>query len=184
MKREIVKLALYAAVVFAVTAIHHPAFLGGVLAVALLLAGRDAGRVAARALRAIVVFNTVVTVSYAVLALARHEFSLGYVALINSRVFILTFLTFLAARRINLLRACAFSRTLSYLVTLALGSLVTFRRMLGDFRQAMVSRSVRRPRLADLYRHAAAAAGFFYLKALDDASAVTDGMRSRGFFHD
>lgn len=184
MKREAAKLALYAGTVFAVTAIHHPAFLGGVMAAALILAGRDAGRVAVRALRAMVVFNTVVTVSYAVLALARSEFSLGYVVLINSRVFILTFLTFLAARRVNLMRAFAFSRTLTYLATLALGQLVAFRRLLADFRQAMVSRSVRRPRLADLYRHAAAAAGFFYLKALDDASAVTDGMRSRGFFRD
>jgi cobalt/nickel transport system permease protein len=184
MKREAVKLALYAAAIVAVTAIHHPAFLGSVLAAALLLAGRDAGRVAGRSLRAIAVFNAVVTVSYAVIALRRHEFSLGYVALINSRVFILTFLTFLAARRIRLLRACAFSPTLSYLVTLALGQTMTFRRLLGDFRQAMTSRALRRPRLADFYRHAAASAGYFYLRALDDASAVTDVMRSRGFFHD
>jgi cobalt/nickel transport system permease protein len=93
-------------------------------------------------------------------------------------------MTFLAARRINILRAVSFSKTASYVLTLALGQLATFRRMLGDFRMAITSRTIRRATLKDLYRHAASSSTFFFSRALNDAGEITDGMKSRGFFND
>jgi len=184
MTRDGTAVLVYAAAVVAATTIHHVVFLGLVFAVASVIAGRDWGRVAGGALKAILFFNSVVTVSYTIVSVVQDGFSLEYVVLVNIRVFVLTFLTFLAARRINILRAVSFSRTLSYVITLALGQLVTFRRMLVDFRMAMASRSIRRPAMKDMYRHAASSASFFFLKALNDSTEITDGMKSRGFFDD
>jgi len=184
MTRDTGAILVYVAAVVVATTIHHPVFLVAVLLAASLIAGKDWGRVAGKAIRAIAVFNSVVTVSYALVSAARGEFSIEYLVLVNTRVFVLTFLTFLAARRINLLRTVSFSRTLSYVITLAIGQMATFRRLLGDFRMAMASRSIRRPAMRDMYRHAASSASFFFLKALSDSADITDGMKSRGFFDD
>lgn len=184
MTQDAIAFAVYAAAVVAATLIHDTAVLAVLLAAASIAAGRDFGRTASRALRAILVFNALVTVSYTIVSLIRGGFSPGYLLLVNVRVFLIAFLTALAARRINMLRVFSFSRTLSYVVTLALGQMATFRRIFGDFRMAMESRTLRRAKLRDLYRHAASSASFFYAKAMNDASEITDGMKSRGFFDD
>ncbi len=184
MTRDVAAFALYGAAVLVVTLIHHTLLLGVILVAASIIAGKDWGRVASKTLRVMVVFNSVVTVSYTAVSVVRGDFSPGYLLLVNLRVFVLTFLTALAARRINIFRVFSFSRTLSYVITLTLGQLVTFRRMLEDFRMAMTSRTIRRATMRDMYRHAASSASFFFLKAINDASEITDGMKSRGFFDD
>lgn len=184
MTRDVVSFAVYAAALVAATLVHDVAILVSMLAAASILAGRDWVRVASRALRAILVFNALVTVSYTIVSLVRGDFSPGYLVLVNVRVFFLTFLTALAARRINFMRVFSFSRSLSYVITLAVGQIVTFRRLLDDMKMAMASRSVRRAGLRDMYRHAASSASFFFLRAMNDASEITDGMKSRGFFDD
>jgi len=182
--RDVVAFFIYGAAVLAVTMIHQAAILGVILGVASIVAGREWGRVASKAIRGMLVFNSVVSVSYTAVSVVRGDFSPGYLLLINLRVFTLTFFTALAARRINVLRVVSFSRTLSYVVTLTLGQLVTFRRMIGDFRMAMTSRTIGRATLRDMYRHAASSASFFFLKAMNNVSEITDGMKSRGFFDD
>lgn len=184
MTRDVALFVLYAAAVVAATLVHDVAILLSMLAAASILAGRDWVRVASRAFRAILVFNALVTVSYTIVSLVRGDFSPGYLVLVNVRVFFLTLLTALAARRINFMRVFSFSRSLTYVITLAVGQIVTFRRLLDDMRMAMTSRSVGRAGLRDMYRYAAASASFFFLRAINDASEITDGMKSRGFFDD
>lgn len=184
MNRDIFAFAAYAVAVVSATLVHHTAVLISMLAAASLIAGREWKRTALKALRAIVVFNALVTVSYTALSLLRGGFSFEYLVLINVRVFLLTFLTALAARRINFLSVFSCSRALSYVITLALGQIVTFQRMLEDMKLAMASRTVRRVGLRDMYRHASSSASFFFLRAMNDTSEITDGMKSRGFFDD
>jgi cobalt/nickel transport system permease protein len=184
MTRDRAALFVYLAAVVAATTIHRFVFLGALFAAASAAAGRDWGGVALRTLKAILLFNTVVTASYAAASAVRGGLSLEYLALVNARVFVLTFMTFLAARRVNVLRAVSFSRTLSYVITLAFGQMATFRRMLGDFRMAMTSRTIRRLTMRDMYRHSASSAAFLFLRALNDSAEITDGMKSRGFFDD
>ncbi len=184
MNKDLGAVLVYCGAVLGATTVHYPAFLAVVFAAASLIAGRSWGRLALRSIRAIAIFNSIVTVSYVALASARGNSWLEYILLVNMRVFVLTFMTFLASRRINILRAVSFSKTLSYVIALALGQLVTYRRMLGDFRMAMASRTIHRPRMKDSYRHAASSAAFFFSKALNDAGEITDGMKSRGFFID
>jgi cobalt/nickel transport system permease protein len=182
--RDRAALLAYLAAVVLVTTVHDPRLLAAGIVVAGIVAWHDCLRVAKRAGLAILLFNTVVTVSYVILSAVRGELSLRFVLLVNLRVFLLTYMTFLLHRRINPFRALAFSKTLLYLIVLAYGQIVTFQRLLADSRLALRSRSLARPRLRDLYRHGAATAVCFLGKSLGAATEITQAMSARGFFHD
>ncbi|UCH83551.1 MAG: ABC transporter permease [Candidatus Latescibacterota bacterium] len=184
MMKDTSALVVYAAAVIAITLVHHTGLLAAALAVAVVIAGQRAARLARKAFFAIVVFNLVVTVSYVVVSLVRDELSLHFVLLMNLRVFLLTFLGFLVADRINLFKAVSFSKTLSYLLTVAASQIVTFRRLFDDFRMAFKSRTPNPARSKDLYRHGASAASFFLHKSFLESAEITDAMKSRGFFDD
>jgi cobalt/nickel transport system permease protein len=184
MNRDRVLLLAYLAAVVAATSIHRVEWLAGALAVVLVVAGRDAARVARRAAIAMTAFTAVVTVTYAALSAWRGEFSWYFVALLNVRVFLLTSLSVLFAMRVNPFRAVDFSRTLVHVVTVAYSQALTFRRLHDDFGHAFTSRSVGRVRARDRYRHAAATASFFLRRALRETGDITLAMTSRGFFDD
>lgn len=182
--RDRIRLILYLAAVVGITCVHDPRFLAAGIVLVGMLAWKDALLLARRAVVAILFFNSIVTVSYVILASVRKELSLHFVLLINLRVFLLTYLTFLFQHRVNLFSALSFSRTLLYVLTLAYGQIVTFRRLFTDFRLALRSRSIERLGLQDLYRHGGATAAFFLGKGLRDATEISQAMTSRGFFHD
>lgn len=180
--RDRLALAGYVCGVLLATSIHDIRFLLGGLVAVLALSGRDLPVVARRAALSIVVFNSIVTVAYVGASLLRGGGSGYYVALINVRVFLLTSLTFLVARRVNLWKALAFSRTLTYVLALAATQTLTFRRLFEEFRMAFRSRSIGRPSVRDLYRHAASTGAFFLDRSLESVTEVAQAMKSRGFF--
>ena len=182
--RERLLLALYAVLIVAATSIHDWRALAVLLAATLLAAGRDAPRVMRGAARAIALFSAVVLASYTALALYQDNFSLLYVVRTALRVAAIACLTFLLPRRVNLLRALSFSRSLVWLLTIAYGQALALRRTMADFRLALRSRSLATPRLQDRYRHAAVLAGYLLRRAVHDAAEVSEAMKARGFGHD
>jgi cobalt/nickel transport system permease protein len=104
--------------------------------------------------------------------------------LFNTRVALLTASSFGMISRVDLVRALAFSRTLTWLLVIAHSQIATQRRVLSDFLQALRSRTLGRLRLRDLHRHRAAASGGILKRGLHDATEVTLAMRSRGFSDD
>ncbi len=184
MNRETAVLITFLAAVFTITMIHNAAVLGIVLFSVFLFAGKRRWRIAKRSLLAIALFNSIVTVSYVLLTMFEGGFSAYFVVLLNIRVFLLTYLTFLVVERVNPFKALAFSKTLTFLFSLAYGHVITFRRLYDDFRMALKSRTMVRPRTRDLYRHGAATASFFLQKSLHDTTEITEAMKSRGFFND
>jgi cobalt/nickel transport system permease protein len=182
--RDRAYLLIYLTAVVAATCVHDLRYLAAGIVLVGFVAGGQLPGILRRALVAIAVFNSIVTVSYCLLAIPRGSFSVYYVALINLRVLLLTSMTFLLGQRVNLFAALSFSPTLLYLLTIAYGQIITFRRLLADFRLGLESRSLRRPRLIDLYRHSAATAAFFLKRSHRGAADVTQAMASRGFFHD
>lgn len=183
MKDRLMLLA-YLAGVTAATSVHDLRLLGAALLLVALLCGRALPHVFRRAVLAILLFNSVVTVSYVAFALWQGNFSPRYVLLVNLRVLLLTSMTFLLAERFNPFRAFAFSSSLLYLTTLCYSQVLTLRRLFGEFRHAFRSRSIVRPGLRDLYRHGAATVAFFMRKSVSDAGEIARAMTSRGFFDD
>lgn len=172
----------YAIAVVAATSIHNPWWLAVGLLVVAVLAGRQAPTIGWRALRAVLFFNLVISIGYAAGALFGQAVSLDYLILVNTRVYLLIFLTFTLASKINILRALSFSRNLSYLVTLVLSQIIAFRRLFEDLRLAVESRRLRRLRLRERYLQSAAAAVHLFDRAEHDAREIALAMRSRGFF--
>jgi cobalt/nickel transport system permease protein len=172
----------YAVAVLAATLVHDPWWLAGGLLLALLAAGRDAPRLMRRTLLAMLAFSAVVSVGYAVAGLLAGNLDLEYLIRINIRVCLLTFLTSLLAARVDFLRALNFSRGLTYLATLVLSQIITFRRLFEDLRLAAESRRLRRLRLRESYLQSAAAAVHLFDRAEHDAREIALAMRARGFF--
>lgn len=181
-RRDRLALLAYALAVLAATLVHDPRWLAGGLTVTLLLAGSGAGGLLSRVVRTVLPFNLAVSMGYLMLAWLRTEPPWQTLLLLNLRVLLLTAITFLFVRRVNLFRALGFSRSLTYLLGLAYSQALTFRRAHEDFRLALVSRSPRRPGLMDRYRVSAAAASWYLEKALAAARESAQALRSRGFF--
>jgi len=182
--RDRLRFALYVAAIVAFTLIHDVALLLAATAALALLAGRDFPRIARRTLVAIPLFNAVVTLAYAALTLRDGTFSALYLVRTNLRVFLLTATTFLACERIDPFRLLGSAGPLPFFFVVAYGQIGALRRRLASFRLALRSRSIRRPRVRDLYRHRAAAAASLIESSMHDAGEVAWAMRARGAFLD
>ncbi len=182
--RDRVALLIYLAGLVGAGLVHDPVWLGAGLLLVLVLSGTALLRVLRRAILAVLVFSSMVSLSYWIIAVVRGVSPYEYLLLLNLRVLLMTSMSFLIIERVDLLRALAFSKTLVYAVTLASSQLLAFRRLYHDMRLALLSRSPGGLRPRDLYRHAAASGSFFIEKALADASETAQGMKSRGFFDD
>jgi cobalt/nickel transport system permease protein len=183
MRARAALLAYLAAIVLA-TMVHQIGVLALGLGLVLALAGRGWLRILRRAAIAILFFNLVVTLSYGVVAGLQGTFSLDFVVLVNLRVLLLTSLTFLFVSRVNPFEALSFSRSLTYLFTLAYSQSMAFKQALEDFRLAFRSRRIEQVGLRDRYRHGASVGVHFLDKSLHRATEITQVMRSRGFFDD
>jgi cobalt/nickel transport system permease protein len=177
-------LALWLLAVVGLTFVHDLVGLGAAALLWLTVARRDAPGLARRALLAVLVFNATVSVGYAVLALARGEFSWLYLLRTNLRVWLITACTFLMAKRVNLFAALSFAPGLMMVLTLAYTQIRIFTRLLEDFRLGLRSRSLRRPTPRVLYEHGAATGSFFLSKAVHDAAEIGLAMQARGLFRD
>jgi cobalt/nickel transport system permease protein len=184
MNRDTFYLLVYLATILLIPLLRSSAAIAMALVIAMLLSGRDVLRVARQAGLAILLFTGVVSVSYAIAAAVRGELLWRYLVLLNLRAFLLCYLTVLFARKANPLRALSFSPGATYVFVLVHSQLATMRRMLGDFRLALRSRTLGRLRLRDLYRHSAASGSTLIVKGMQQAGEITMAMRARGFFDD
>lgn len=177
-------LLVYATAVVAITFVHVPAVLGGLLALAVITAGTARWQLLKRAGFAILAFNLTVSLGYALVAGLRGEFVFDYLLLVNLRVLLLVFLGFWFVRRVNLIQALSFSPGLAWAATLAVGQIQSFRRVIGDFGLALQSRSPVPPRLADRMGSASAQGRDLLDKSVAAAQESALAMRSRGCFDD
>lgn len=182
--RARIALVAYLAGVVLGTTVHEIGLLALGLALVLALSGRGWLRILRRACVAILLFNVVVTLSYGVIAGLQGTFSPQFVVLVNLRVLLLTCLTFLFVSRVNPFEALAFSRSLTFLLTLAYSQAMAFKQTLESFRLAFRSRRIEPVGLRDRYRHGARIGVHFLDKSLHQATEITQVMRSRGFFDD
>ncbi len=177
-------LFLYLGAVIAVSFVHIPWLLALGLALAVAFAGPSRWRLLRRAIFAILAFNLTVSLGYVALALWQGKFSADYLWLANLRVLLLVYLGFWFVARGDVLAALAGWPLARLLLTLAIGQIKVFERILRDFRLAFDSRNLARPRLLDRARHAAAQSRTLLDKSVASANESALAMRSRGAFDD
>lgn len=177
-------LGLYLAAIVAITLIHEPSVLGGILCLAVAAAGGGRWKLLRRTFLAVISFNLTVSLGYLIVALWQGTFTPDYLLLVNLRVVLLVFLGFWFVSAVDVLAALAGWPLARLLATLAIGQIKTFERVLRDFRLAFESRNLTQPRLIDKARSAAAQTQTLLDKSITSASDAAMAMRSRGAFDD
>ena len=178
-------LAAYALSLVILSFLHQPGLLAGLLGLTLLAAGRAAWPLLKQSLAAILVFN--LSVSLGDLALQAWQGQMGtatghYLLTMNLRVLLMVFLGGWLVRRVHLLQALAPWPTAALILTLTLGQIETYRRLLADFRLAFMSRHPAPPRLRARVRHGASQATTLLDKSLAASTEASQALRSRGAF--
>lgn len=170
--------------VVAVTLVHEPMALALALAATLLFSGRACIALLLRAVKLVLPILLVISSGYAVMAWFTGELSIDYLLLVNLRVLLLALLTAWMVRDVRLERALqGFPGALRWL-SIVRSQVTVFRRLAGEYRAAVQSRSTVPPTLAQRYR-AGATLGLAALdKAMYNSEALTQGMRSRGALDD
>lgn len=175
---------LYVIIVVTASMIQDVRVLGLLCALVLIAGGPRTPRLARRALLATGFFAGLVTLAWMVTAAI--DGTVPWLALIrlNLRVFTLTSLTFLAVDRLDPQRITAGAPRVQALTVLILAQVGVYRRLLGEFRLAHRSRTCRRPAVRESVAMGAALGATFLRRAEHEAGQLTQGMTSRGFFHD
>ena len=177
-------LIIYLLAVLLLTICHDFTFFYVSALVLFLLSGKEIINILKKTLYAILLFNSIVTVSYIIFALLGNQFFLQYVLRINLRVFVLTYLSFFMMRRINPFKAFSFSQSLSLLLTITSTQILSFKALFKDCKLAFKSRRISSPSLKDLYYHASSMVLFFLNKSLNNSKEIAQAMKSRGFLND
>ena len=181
-RRAHLQLAALALALVGITLIHDPAVLAVGLLSLVLVTRRNAGRLLKRALLGVAFVNLTVTVGYVAVAFWEGIPWAEYVLRLNLRVLLLTYLTLWAVERVDLRAAASFSRSLLFLMTIALGQVRILRDVLSTRRDAWRSRTPASAGLQDRYRGATADLEAVFTKATTQSEELTDAMRSRGVF--
>ncbi|HKK70898.1 MAG TPA: hypothetical protein VKA86_06755 [Candidatus Krumholzibacteria bacterium] len=165
--------------------VHDPWVLAAAAGVVLVLAGREAGRIARRAVLAVGLFVATVTLAYAAFGWWREgAVDTAWILRTNLRAFGLTALTLLVVARVDARRAFAPWPGLLGLITVIGAQLRLLQRELEDYRLGLRSRTHRRANAATAARHAASGGAHLLGRALHDADEIALAMRARGAWHD
>jgi len=180
--KDKILLVLYIVLVIFLTFIHDWELLLVVSGGLFFLSGRDFFQIFKKSVVSVVLFNGVITVSYIGYALYTGKPWIEYIFLINLRVFVITYLTFLFVSKVNLFNAFSFSKTLMYLLTLSYTQILIIKRQFQEFKYALTSRIINKPSKKDSYNFISKVSYYFLTKAIQDTKEITDAMKSRGFF--
>jgi len=180
--REQVILLFYLLALVLFTSIHEPMLLLLALVTLFLIAGKSFFYLFKKTLKSLFVTLVVVSLSYLTMGLFK-KIDPNFLILLNLRVVLLTFMTFLMLERVNLFKALSFSKQLSALVAIAFSQMTIFRRTFTEFKMGYSSRTVK-PTFSTWLISLKAALLYFLNKTLHTSKEITNGMKSRGFFND
>jgi hypothetical protein len=121
----------------------------------------------------------VATILYA--RFGHRSYDIGeVVGSMSARALLLAFLTFVFIRRVNLIEALAFSKSLSIILSVAMAQIFMYRRLAADFHLALRSRSARKPGAFGTLRGASTLTGSCLMLSIQHGRDVADAMKSRG----
>ncbi|SFP18943.1 hypothetical protein [Hydrogenimonas thermophila] len=180
--RDQVILLFYLLALVLFTSIHEPMLLLLGLSILFLVSGKSFFYLFKKTVKSLFITLIVVSLSYITMGLFK-KIDPNFLILLNLRVVLLTFMTFLMLERVNLFKALSFSKQLSALVAIAFSQMTIFRRTFSEFKMGYASRTVK-PTFSTWLISLKAALLYFLNKTLHTSKEITNGMKSRGFFND
>jgi len=154
-----------------------------IILITVILLILDYKRMVKRSKRVVVsifLFNLGVSVGYVLMGYIKGFNPWGYVLYINLKVFLMTYFVFWFFENVNVIEFFSFSKDLSYLMTMTLSQIFSYKKTFEDFRMAFKARVVsirdkEKDFIANTFK-------FFFKKAMNDSKERALAMRARGFF--
>lgn len=178
------KLIAYLIAVVVFTSVHNPVFLASALVAMLILVGHNRVQLLKKASKGVLFIGLILSSGYLAMGALSGQIDWGYLMLLNLRLSILALLTAWLMRDACLSQALARWPDAQRWLMVVRTQADVFTRLGADYKDAFRSRSNHTPTLMQRYQ-ASTALGLAVLdKAVHNAEAVTQGMRSRGVFDD
>ena len=135
-----------------------------------------------KSVKAVLLFNLGVSLGYLILAWFKNISPWHYILYINLKVILMTYFVFWFFSKVSLIQFFSFSKDLSYLLTITLSQIYSYKKTFLDFRDAFRARVVNirdkeKTFIVNTFR-------FFFQKALKDSKERTLAMKARGFFEE
>ena len=133
-----------------------------------------------KVIKSILVFNLGVSIGFIIIALIKNTNPWNYVLYINLKVYILTYFVFWFFTKVSVVEFFSFSKDLSYLTTITLSQIYSYKKTFEDFKMAFKARVYK---LTDKNpKFITRTFEFFLTKALKDSKERSLAMKARGFF--
>ncbi len=151
-----------------------------VIAVLLIVDFKNIYKRSKRVIVSIFLFNTSISIGYIIVSYFKHISPWEYILYINLKVFMMTYFVFWFFDRVNVVKFFSFSKDFSYLLTMTLSQIFSYRKTFEDFKMAFKSRVVdikgkEKTFIANTFK-------FFFDKAFKESKERALAMRARGFF--
>ncbi len=146
-----------------------------------IISFRDFIKISKRVFKSILFFNSGITLGYIVLSLITKESFSEYILYINLKVFVLTYFVAWFFAGVDLVNFFSFSKELSYLLSITLSQIYSYKKSFEDFRlsfRARVIKKIRERKESFILK----VFDFFLIKATKDSKERALAMRARGFF--
>ncbi|WP_297440842.1 hypothetical protein [Sulfurimonas sp.] len=173
--------AIFFIVLLAVLLIKDTALLLTVLMVLWIVYYRDFVVLNVKVVKSILFFNLSVTIGYLVMSFLKGFNPTAYLLYINLKVYTITFFVFSFFSKINIVHFFAFSKDLSYLLTISLSQIISYKKSFEEFKLAYKARIVKHLQSRDK-AFIIRVFDQFLQKSLKESKERTLAMKSRGFF--
>ena len=172
---------LFVIVLFALLYIKNVYILLFVLPLFWVISFKEFVKLNKKVIKSIFLFNLSITLGYAFMGYIKGVFVLKYLIYINLKVYLLTYFVFWFFDRVDMVRFFSFSKELSYLLSISLSQIISYKKTYEDMRLAFKARVIKKLKerqkgfVVNGFR-------FFFEKALHDSKERSLAMKSRGFF--
>ena len=135
-----------------------------------------------KTIKSVILFNLGVSIGYLIFAIFKNISPWHYLAYINLKVILMTLFVFYFFSKVSLVEFFSFNKELSYLLTISLSQIFSYKKTFEDFKMAFRARVYK---LTDKSpKFITRTFEFFFQKALKDSRERTLAMKARGFFND
>ena len=146
-----------------------------------IVSSRDFVKLNKKVIKSIFLFNLSITLGYALMGYLKGVFVFRYLTYINLKVYLLTYFVFWFFSKVDMIKFFSFSKELSYLLSISLSQIISYKKTYEDMRLAFKARVIKKLKerqkgfVVNSFR-------FFFEKALNDSKERSLAMKSRGFF--
>ncbi len=155
--------------------------LSAIIAILWLLSWKNFYSINKKVIKSIIFFNLIVSLGYIIFGIFKGYIDWKYIIYINEKVYALSYFVSLFFIQIDFVQFFSFSKELSFLLSISLSQIISYKKTFEDFRLAFKTRVIK-----NVHKYEkdfiAQTLTFFFEKAMFDAKERSLAMKARGFF--